>query len=61
VAGVTAAAERVGAIDDTARLLPLVEAPLYEWALLLLLPVAAGLIAMITARITVLRALSRMP
>ena len=61
VAGVTAAAERVGAIDDTARLLPLVEAPLYEWALLLLLPVASGLIAMITARITVLRALSRMP
>ncbi|HMK68596.1 MAG TPA: cell division protein, partial [Stellaceae bacterium] len=61
VAGVAGAAERVGAIDDTARLLPLMEAPLYEWALLLLLPVAAGLIAMITARITVLRALARMP
>lgn len=61
VAGVAGAAQRVGAIDDLTRLLPLVEAPLYEWALLLLLPLAAGLIAMLTARITVLRALARMP
>jgi cell division transport system permease protein len=61
VAGVAGAAQRVGAIDDVTRLLPLVEAPLYEWALLLLLPPAAGLIAMLTARITVLRALARMP
>lgn len=61
VAGVAGAAQRVGAIDDLTRLLPLIEAPLYEWALLLLLPPAAGLIAMLTARITVLRALARMP
>lgn len=61
VAGIAGTAERIGAIDDAVRLLPLAEAPLYEWALLLLLPIAAGLIAMLTARITVLRALSRMP
>ena len=61
VAGVAAAAERVGAIDDAMRLLPIIEAPLYDWALLLVLPVAAGLIAMLTARITVLQALKRMP
>jgi cell division transport system permease protein len=61
VAGVAGAAQRVGAIDDVTRLLPLMEAPLYEWTLLLLLPPAAGLIAMLTARITVLRALARMP
>jgi len=33
----------------------------YEWSLLILLPVAAALITMLTARITVLRTLSRLP
>ena len=33
----------------------------HEWSLLILLPVAAALITMITARITVMRTLARMP
>jgi cell division transport system permease protein len=33
----------------------------YEWALLILLPVAAALVTMVTARFTVLRTLARMP
>jgi cell division transport system permease protein len=41
--------------------LPALSAPAIEWVLLLLLPVAAGVIAMLTARITVLRALKRLP
>jgi len=51
----------VGSISDAVRMLPALSAPPVEWALLLLLPLAAGLIAMLTARITVLRALARMP
>jgi cell division transport system permease protein len=56
-----AAAAQVGAIDDAVRVLPALSAPAMEWALLLLLPVAAGLVAMLTARITVLRSLKRLP
>ena len=56
-----AAASQVGAIDDPVRVLPALSAPAIEWALLLLLPAAAGLVAMLTARITVLRALKRLP
>ncbi len=56
-----AAATRVGALDDAARVLPALRAPAIEWVLLVLLPLAAGLIAMLTARITVLRALKRLP
>ena len=59
--GVAAAARQVGALDDAARVLPALSAPAIEWVLLLLLPVAAGLVAMLTARITVLRALKRLP
>jgi cell division transport system permease protein len=59
--GVAAAAAQVGAIGDAVRVLPALSAPAIEWALLLLLPVAAGLVAMLTARITVLRALKRLP
>jgi len=56
-----AAAAQVGAIDDAVRVVPALSAPAIDWALLLLLPVVAGLVAMLTARITVLRALKRLP
>jgi cell division transport system permease protein len=59
--GIAAAVTQVGALDDAAHVLPALSAPAIEWVLLLLLPVAAGLIAMLTARITVLRALKRLP
>jgi len=59
--GIATAATQVGALDDAVRVLPALSAPAIEWVLLLLLPVAAGLIAMLTARITVLRALKRLP
>lgn len=59
--GISDAAERVGSINESVRMLPALSAPPLEWALLLLLPPAAGAIAMLTARITVLRALARMP
>lgn len=59
--GIAMAATQVGALDDAVRVLPALSAPAIEWVLLLLLPVAAGLVAMLTARITVLRALRRLP
>ncbi|HEV3178437.1 MAG TPA: cell division protein [Stellaceae bacterium] len=59
--GVAAAATQVGALGEAVRVLPALSAPAIEWVLLLLLPVAAGLVAMLTARITVLRALKRLP
>ncbi|HLJ22441.1 MAG TPA: cell division protein [Stellaceae bacterium] len=59
--GIAAAATQVGALDDAVRVLPALSAPAVEWVLLLLLPIAAGLVAMLTARITVLRALKRLP
>jgi cell division transport system permease protein len=59
--GIAAAAGRIGALDDAVPLVPALSAPAIEWALLLLLPIAAGLVAMLTARITVLRALRRLP
>jgi cell division transport system permease protein len=34
---------------------------LWQWTALVLLPIGAGLAAMVTARLTVMRALSRMP
>ena len=33
----------------------------YEWSLFILLPVAAALVTMVTARVTVLRTLTRLP
>jgi cell division transport system permease protein len=59
--GIAAAATQVGALDEAMRVLPALSAPAIEWVLLLLLPIAAGLVAMLTARITVLRALKRLP
>lgn len=59
--GIGAVVTQVGALDDAVRVLPALSAPAIEWVLLLLLPVAAGLVAMLTARITVLRALKRLP
>ena len=59
--GIGAAAAQVGALEDAVRVLPALSAPAIEWMLLLLLPIAAGLVAMLTARITVLRALKRLP
>ena len=61
LAGIAAAARQVGSTDDAVQMLPALSAPAIEWVLLLLLPVAAGLVAMLTARITVLRALKRLP
>jgi cell division transport system permease protein len=59
--GLGAAAQEAGVLEGTVRLLPTLEAPPAWWAVLLLLPVAAGLVAMTTARLTVLRSLARMP
>jgi cell division transport system permease protein len=59
--GLGAAAQGAGVIENAVRLLPLLQAPPAWWAILLVLPVGAGLVAMATARLTVLRALARMP
>lgn len=59
--GIGTTAARVGSLGDEIPILPDMSLPPAQWALLLLLPPAAGLIAMVTARITVLRALARMP
>ncbi|HKW52403.1 MAG TPA: cell division protein [Stellaceae bacterium] len=48
-------------LGQRVRLLPAFEILPWHWLLLALLPFAAALIAMVTARITVLRALARMP
>ncbi len=42
-------------------LLPELTLRSWEWAILILLPVAAALVTMVTARVTVLRTLARMP
>ena len=44
-----------------AALLPDLSLRIYEWALLLSLPLAAAIITMITARLTVLRTLTKLP
>lgn len=46
---------------EQVALLPSLELKLWHWAALAVLPLAAALIAMMTARLTVLRALRRMP
>jgi cell division transport system permease protein len=59
--GIAQAAARTSLLGGRLQLLPsLVLAP-WQWAVLALLPLAAGFIAMMTARLTVLRALARMP
>jgi cell division transport system permease protein len=59
--GLGAAAQEAGVLDSTVRLLPLLQAPPAWCAILLVLPISAGLVAMATARLTVLRTLARMP
>jgi cell division transport system permease protein len=59
--GIATAGSQLSALDDAMRVLPALSAPAIEWVTLLLLPIAAGLVAMLTARITVLRALKRLP
>lgn len=49
------------ALGGRLTLLPTVSLAPWHWAALVLLPLAAALVAMVTARVTVLGALSRMP
>jgi cell division transport system permease protein len=59
--GIAEAAARTALLGGRVQLLPALGLAPWHWVLLALLPLAAGVIAMITARITVLRALARMP
>jgi len=55
------ASDATALLGERVRLLPALELRFWHWLLLALLPAAAALIAMVTARLTVLRALARMP
>ena len=55
------AGEATSVLGDRVRLLPSVALAPWHWLAMALLPLAAAVIAMMTARITVLRALARMP
>ncbi len=59
--GLGHAAAAVSVFGEEAALLPDLHLVIWQWAALALLPVIAGLAAMVTARLTVLRALARMP
>jgi cell division transport system permease protein len=59
--GLGHAAAAVSVFGEEAALLPDLHLVAWQWSALALLPVAAGLAAMVTARITVLRALARLP
>jgi cell division transport system permease protein len=59
--GIGQAGEATAVLGDRVRLLPSVALAPWHWLVLALLPFAAALIAMLTARVTVLRALARMP
>jgi len=59
--GLSYAATATAVLGEEAKLLPDLGLVLWQWAALGLLPVAAGLAAMLTARLTVMRALARMP
>lgn len=48
-------------LGDRVRLLPMLQLALWHWLVIATLPLFAALIAMVTARITVMRALARMP
>jgi cell division transport system permease protein len=48
-------------LTDSVSALPSLTLTPFDWAVLLLLPPAAGIIALTTARVTVLRALAHMP
>ena len=58
---ISQAAARTSLLGGRVQLLPALGLATWQWMTLALLPLAAGLIAMITARVTVLRALARMP
>ncbi len=59
--GLGYAAAATGALGEETKLLPELHFALWQWASLALLPAAAALTAMATARITVMRALARLP
>lgn len=61
LAGIARASVAMAVFGEQVRLLPSLQLELWHWPILLMLPLAAGVIAMVTARITVLRALARMP
>jgi cell division transport system permease protein len=62
LAALAHAAARADALfGDQVSLLPSLRLTPWQWASLLLLPLLAGIIAMVTARITVMRALARLP
>jgi cell division transport system permease protein len=59
--GLGHAAAAVSVFGEEAALLPDLRLVAWQWSALALLPIAAGLAAMATARITVLRVLARLP
>jgi cell division transport system permease protein len=59
--GLGHAAEAVSVFGEEAALLPDLRLVTWQWGMLVLLPVAAAIAAMVTARLTVLRALARLP
>ena len=59
--GLGHAAAATGVLGEEAQLLPDLSLVIWQGAALALLPVAAGVAAMLTARLTVMRALARMP
>ncbi|HLY55686.1 MAG TPA: hypothetical protein VKS60_09020 [Stellaceae bacterium] len=58
--GLRLAAEQ-GALPGAGDLVPILRLPLEAWPVILVLPLAMGLVGLVTARITVLRTLARMP
>jgi cell division transport system permease protein len=59
--GLGHAAAAVSVFGEEAALLPDLHLVIWQWGALAALPVIAGLAAMVTARLTVLRALARLP
>lgn len=59
--GLGHAADAVSIFGEEAALLPDLRLVAWQWSALVLLPIAAGIAAMVTARLTVLRALARLP
>jgi cell division transport system permease protein len=61
ILGLGRAAGAVSIFGEEAALLPDLRLVAWQWGALVLLPVAAGIAAMVTARLTVLRTLARLP
>jgi cell division transport system permease protein len=59
--GLGHAASAVSIFGQEAALLPDLQLVAWQWGALVALPIAAGVAAMITARLTVMRALARLP